>query len=198
MHQAIIRLGSYTSILSGILLVLAHSFNFGTGIYGSVIGNVFTFAAHLLLVFAFFGLFLYQGERNGFIGFLSMFLGSIGNIIVIAIVYVEIAQASLGDSSNVFITPVTKALYTFGPLLFVLGMILLGLTIIRGKLLPTLSGYLLLIGTLVFAAASFSGNITDLIELIGSTITGGGLVLAGINCSFAVKKPVLSSSTYNN
>src|SRR4051812_39847012 len=94
MPTSIARLGRITSILSGILLVCAHSLNLGGGEQGSVFGSLLVFVAHLLLVFAFFGLYTQQGDRNGLLGFFAMLLGVMGNIIVTAIVFVEIAQAS--------------------------------------------------------------------------------------------------------
>ncbi len=180
MNQATARLGKYTSILAGILLIVAHSLNVGAGEYGSISGSLFTFLAHLLLIFVFFCLYVFLGETNGVVGFLAMLLGNIGNVIVTAIVYVEMAEASLEKSSTVFTTSVTEPLYTFGPLLFVIGMILLGIAIIRGKVLPAYTGYLLLIGTIVFAAASVAGDYQLIIEVIGAIFTGAGFIFAGI------------------
>lgn len=194
MNLAILRLGSFTSILSGILLICAHSLNFGAGEFGSVLGTLLVFIAHLLLVFAIFGLYFHQGERNGLLGFLAMLLTNIGNIIVTAIVFVELSQASMKKSSQVLTTPVTEPLSTFGPLLFVLGMILLGISIISGKVLPKWSGYLLLVGTIVFAAASvFSHNQTT-IEVIGAIFTGAGFILAGASVLQTYKNGVQSPS----
>ncbi|WHY87093.1 hypothetical protein QNH39_04310 [Neobacillus novalis] len=180
MTQSIARLGKFTSILSGILLIFAHSFNFGAGEFGTSFGNLLVFFAHLLLVFAFFSLYFFLGENNGILGFLAMLFGIIGNIIVTSIVYVEIAQAFMEKASPVFNTPLTEPSFLFGPLLFVLGMILFGITIIRSKVLPAYSGCLLLIGTIVFAAASVAGIFQAIIEVLGAIFTGAGLILTGI------------------
>ncbi|MFJ7826618.1 hypothetical protein [Psychrobacillus sp. NPDC096623] len=179
MNQLIKRLGSYTSVISGILLIVAHSLNIGADPNGSTIGSSLVFAAHLLLVFAFFGLYSH-GNPNKLLGFVAMILGIIGNIIVTAIVYVEIALASGEEVEMVFSTSVTEPIYTFGPLLFVLGMFLLGISIIREKVLPSISGYLFLLGNIVFAGASFLGNGQEIIELIGSILTGAGFITAGL------------------
>jgi len=180
MNKSITLMGRITSILSGILLVCAHSLNLGAGEQGSVFGSLLVFVAHLLLVFAFFGLYIQQGDRNGLLGFFAMLVGNIGNIIVTAIVFVEIAQASGENIHHVFTTPVTQPIYSFGPLLFVIGMILLGVSMIRAKVFPVFSGYLLLIGTIVFAVASVSGDIQKIVEVIGSLFTGAGFITAGI------------------
>ncbi|MBT2698804.1 DUF4386 family protein [Bacillus sp. ISL-40] len=109
-----------------------------------------------------------------------MLLGNIGNIIVTAIVFVEIAHASGEKVGQVFTTAFTQPIYTFGPLLFVVGMILLGVSMIRGKVFPRFSGYLLLIGTLVFAAASVSGDSQKVVEVIGALFTGAGFIVTGL------------------
>ncbi|WP_284037221.1 hypothetical protein [Neobacillus sp. 114] len=184
MNNTSVRLLNLTGILAGILLIIAHLLNYGSGEYGTVLGNLLVFAAHALLVFTFLGIFAFQAERNGFLG-LAMILGVVGNIIVTAVVFVEIAQASAGDFSKVFNTPATQPIYTFGPLLFVLGMILLGISIIRGKVLPAYSGYLLLAGTIIFALASVFVHHQSLIEVIGSIFTGIGFIAVGIH---ALKK----------
>ncbi|MGG3468774.1 hypothetical protein ABES02_14995 [Neobacillus pocheonensis] len=184
MTKSISRLAKYTSIFAGILLICAHALNVGSGEFGSIIGHLLVFIAHLLLVFAFFGLYFYQGEKNGILGLLAMLLGNIGNIIVTAIVYVEIAQAYLKKALPVNNVPVNEPISMFGPLLFVLGMILLGISIIRGKVLPASSGYLLLIGTIVFAAASVMGQYQAAVEVIGAILTGAGLILGGIKIRY--------------
>ncbi|MFF2445598.1 DUF4386 family protein [Neobacillus sp. NPDC058068] len=188
MKEAIARMGCITSILSGILLVCAHSLNLVAGEFEHIFGTFLVFVAHLLLVFAFFGLYSFQGERNGLLGFFAMILGNIGNIIVTAIVFVEIAQASGEKVDHVFTTAVTEPIYTFGPLLFVLGMILLGVSMIRGKVFPRFSGYLLLIGTIVFAAASVSGDSQKIVEVIGALFTGVGFIVSGLKFN-ELKRP---------
>ncbi|MBM7650905.1 hypothetical protein [Neobacillus cucumis] len=180
MNQSIALLGKITSILAGILLIIAHTLNLLAGHFGSTSGSLLTFLAHLILIFVFFCLYIYQGETSGVIGFLAMLLGNIGNIIVTAIVYVEMAEASTEKASFVFTTAVNEPIHTFGPLLFVIGMILLAVSIIRVKVLPTFSGYLLLIGTIVFAAASVAGDYQTIIEVMGAVFTGTGLIVAGI------------------
>ena len=192
MPTSIACLGRITSILSGILFVCAHSLKLGGGEQGNVFGSLLVFVAHLLLVFAFFGLYTQQGDRNGLVGFFAILLGVIGNIIVTAIVFVEIAQASGEKIDDVFTTSVTEPIYSFGPLLFVIGMILLGVSMISGKVFPAFSGYLLLIGTIVFAAASVSGDSQKMVEVIGSLFTGAGFIAAGIK--FKASSEMESSS----
>lgn len=174
------RLISLASILSGIFLMTAHLLNFGSDEFGTVLGNILVFTAHLLLVFTFFGVFIHLGERTGLLGLLAMILGVIGNIIVTSIVFVEIAQASGGNAGNVFHTPATEPMYAFGPLLFVLGMVLLGVSVIREKIFPPYSGYLLLVGTIIFALASVFVNNQSIIEIIGAVFTGAGFITIGI------------------
>ncbi|WP_066306876.1 hypothetical protein [Bacillus sp. FJAT-29814] len=192
MYKTIVSLLCWTAILSGILLITAHLLNYGSMEYGTVFGNLLIFTAHALLVFTFFAVYMFQGERNGLTGLLAMIFGVAGNIIVTAIVFVEIAQASLGDVGEVFSSPAIQPIYIFGPLLFVIGMILLGISLIRGKILPAYSGYFLLAGTIIFALASVFPGFQSMIEIVGSLFTGAGFIIIGIQ---AAKRPAASNKT---
>ncbi|WP_028400703.1 hypothetical protein [Ectobacillus panaciterrae] len=174
-------LGGYTSIISGILLILAHTLNLGgEKDFGTVLGETLVLIAHLLLVFVFFGLFEVQGGRNGILGLLGMIIGVIGTILVVAIVYVEIAGASGAKVDSVFTSDVPSIIHSFGPLLFVAGMILFGISVVHEKVLPRGGGYLLIIGTLIFVAGSFTGEAQAIIEVIGAVFTGGGFIWLGL------------------
>lgn len=175
------RLGAFSSVISGLLLFIAHALNFGADSAGTVLGNTFVLSAHLLMVFAFFWLYVEQGNNNGMIGILGMIAGIIGTVLVTAIVYVEIAGAAGAPADAIFAARVPSFIQTFAPLLFVLGMILIGISIIRGKVLLRGGGMLLIAGTLIFAAGSFAGNAEALISVIGSAVTGGGFVGLGIS-----------------
>jgi hypothetical protein len=173
-------IGGYTSIISGILLILAHTLNLGgSNEFGTELGETLVLTAHLLLVFAFFGLYEVQGERNGILGLLGMIAGVIGTILVTAIVYVEIAGASGTKVDSVFASDVPSTIHSFGPILFVAGMILFGISIVREKIFPRGGGYLLIAGTLIFSAGSFAGEAQAIVSVIGAVFTGGGFVWLG-------------------
>lgn len=178
MQRKLILLGCYTSIASGILLMLGHLTNLLSG--ESVLGSTFVFFAHLLLVFAFVGLFVVQGEQIETDGFLALLFGIIGNTLVTAIIFVEIAQAAGEKVGGVLTAPVIKPMADFGPLLFILGIILLGISMIRGKVLPKIAGYFLVVGTLIFAVASMVTTGSLIIEMVGSIFTGAGFIIAGL------------------
>jgi hypothetical protein len=174
-------LSGYTSIISGILLILAHILNLGGGKeFGTVLGGTLVLLAHLLLVFAFLGQFEVQSGRNGILGLLGMITGVIGTILVTAIAYVEIAGASGTKVDSVFASVVPSTIHSFGPLLFVVGMMLFGISVVRDKVLPRVGGYLLIIGTLIFVAGSFAGEAQAIIEVIGALSTGGGFICLGL------------------
>src|SRR4051794_28940643 len=95
--------GGVAAILTGLLLFIAHVLNFIDGSeQGTVLGQSLVFIAHIFAVFAFIGIYLSQGQKNGVIGSVGMFLSTIGTIIVSAVVYVEIASASGVNVSSVF------------------------------------------------------------------------------------------------
>lgn len=175
------RLGAMSSVISGLLLFLAHVSNLGAGHAGTVLGKTLVLCAHLLIVFAFFWLYVEQGDNNGILGNLGMTTGIIGTVLVTAIVYVEIAGVAGTQVDAVFAVSVPKFIHVFAPLLFVLGMILIGISIIRGKVLLRSGGILLIAGTLIFAAGSFAGAAEAIISVIGSAVTGGGFIWLGLS-----------------
>ncbi|NOV02287.1 hypothetical protein [Paenibacillus planticolens] len=174
-------LGGLSCIISGVLLFLAHLLNLGAsnGI-GTTLGQTLVLSAHLLLVFAFFWLYSAYRSQIGFLGLLGMISSIIGTILVTAIVFVEVASVSGKQVGAVFETSVTRNLQTFGPLLFVLGMILFGLSFLRGRGVPRGGGLLLIVGTLVFASGSLVVEAEALISTIGAGLTGAGFVWLGM------------------
>jgi hypothetical protein len=175
------RLGGLSSVISGVLLFIAHVLNLGAndGV-GTVWGQTLVFSAHLLLVFAFFWLYTAYESQVGLLGLLGMISGVVGTIVVTTIVLVEIAIASGTQASAVFETSVTRNIHNFGPLIFVLGMILFGLSLLRRKSLPWGGGILLIVGTLVFAGGSLAGDAEALFSMIGAAFTGAGFVWLGL------------------
>jgi hypothetical protein len=175
------RLGGLSSIISGALLFLAHTLGLGKSESMMIISETLVLCAHLILVFAFFRLYSVQGSRNGLFGLFGMIIGIVGTILVTAIVYVEIAGASGAKVEEVFATGVPNFIQMIGPLLFVLGMILFGVSVIGSKVLPRIGGTLLILGTVIFAAGSFAGNAESIFSFFGSAVTGGGFVWLGIS-----------------
>jgi hypothetical protein len=175
------RLGGLSSVISGVLLFIAHVLNLGAsnGV-GTVWGQTLVLSAHLLLVFAFFWLYTAYGSQIGLLGLLGMISGIVGTVLVTTIVFVEIASASGTQVNAVFETSVTRSIHNFGPLLFVMGMILFGLSLLREKALPRSGGILLIVGTLVFAGGSLAGEAEAVISMIGAAFTGVGFVWLGL------------------
>lgn len=176
------NIGGWASIFSGILLFLAHFINLFGPSEGTVLGNSMVFIAHTLVVFALIALYDAQAAKRGFAGFFGMLFSVIGTIGVSGIVFVEIAGASGVLMKPVFQAPVSYAIFIICPLMFVLGMILLGASIARAKATSVKGGFLLILGTLVFVSASFSaGEIALVIDCLGAAITGAGFLLSGLS-----------------
>jgi hypothetical protein len=60
-------------------------------------------------------------------------------------------------------------------------MILIEISIIRGKVLLRNGGILFIAGTLIFAAGSFAGTAEEIISVIGSAVTGSGFIWLGLS-----------------
>ncbi|KRF58353.1 hypothetical protein ASG99_27475 [Bacillus sp. Soil768D1] len=173
--------GGVAAILTGLFLFIAHVLNFIAGSdYGTVLGQSLVFIAHIIAVFAFIGIYDSQGRKNGTLGLLGMVLSTVGTIIVSAVVYVEIASASGVNVSSVFNEDVPRIILIVGPLMFVVGMLCLGISTILVRILPRWGGSLLVIGNVVFAIGSVAGNAEPIISVLGSAITCGGFIWLGI------------------
>ncbi|MGG3889859.1 hypothetical protein [Metabacillus fastidiosus] len=173
-------IGGFASIISGLFLGIGHLINLlGKTNDGTVLGQSLIFFGHLSLIFAFIGLFEAQGKRNGLLGNLGMLLGLIGTTFVTAVVYVEIAAVSGVNVNSILNEGVSGIIYTVGPLFFVLGMILVGISVMKEGILPFISGLCLIIGTFVFTLATFIPNAEGIISVIGGTVTGIGFIWIG-------------------
>lgn len=173
--------GGIAGITGGLFLLIGHLVNFsGDPAVGTVAGKSFVLAGHIILVFAFIGFYAQQrlfGTSS--IGRTGMILSVFGTILVSAIVFVELAGTTGVNITPVFQAAGTTWLYTIGPLAFVLGMLLVGGSIVRKGRLPKWSGVLLIIGTIVFAGASIAGDLAGLVTVIGAGLTAGGFVWSG-------------------
>ena len=148
-------IGGMASVISGLFLAIAHLINLLGGTEnGTVLGQSLVLLAHLGLCFAFIGLFEAQGKSNGLLGTLGMVFGIIGTIFVTAVVFVEIAGASGVNVNPIFNEGVSGMIYMVGPLFFVVGLILVGISVMKEGILPRMGGLCLLVGTFVFALAT--------------------------------------------
>lgn len=180
-------LGGWGSVAAGVLFIVSHLLNlFGNSDYGTVLGASLVFSAHLLAVFAFIGLYEVQSKQKNLMSVLGMLFGIIGTIIVCAVVYVEIAGASGVDVSKVFNSNVPTIIKS-GSLIFVIGMILFGISTIRSNILPRWGGILLIIGTIVFSLGSFFESAGLIFSMIGGTLTGAGFIWLGLRLLISYK-----------
>lgn len=177
----VIRFGGLMAVISGLFLASAHTIDLvAGGGNGTAIGKEIVFWAHLLIVFGIFGLHAAQGTRNGLLGSGGMILSVIGTIIVTAVVFVERAMISGVKVDGVFKAGMNQYIFSFGPLLFVIGMILFGASVLKNKILSRLGGIFLLIGTVVFSAGTLVSNAEAIITTIGAIFTGAGLIWLGL------------------
>jgi hypothetical protein len=174
--------GGWSSIVSGSLLFIAHFINlFGESEEGTLFGSSLVFAAHVILIFALLGIYFELAQGTKILGLLGMVLSVIGTTIVSGIVLVEMGGFSGFNTDLVFKAPVVETVCIIGPLLFVIGMLMIGYYIIRFKKLPKTCGFLFIIGTIVFASASLIGSEKLVIEAIGGALTGLGFIGSGLN-----------------
>ncbi|MFA9557758.1 hypothetical protein ACERII_10670 [Evansella sp. AB-rgal1] len=190
--------GGIASIISGLFLASAHLINFIVGTEGStVIGNSLVLFAHLGLIFAFVGIYEAQCKSNKsrVASNLGMILGVVGTTFVTVIVYFENAFASLLEENHAFDNTVWEMIFSVGPLFFVIGMIIVGISIVVGSVIPKIAGMGLVIGTIVFAMGTVIPSAEGILTVIGGGITGLSFMFVGL---VLVSKGNRNSSSLHN
>jgi hypothetical protein len=173
--------GGLASVAAGILLLLGHLLNLGGDPeYGTVLGSLSVLTAHVLLVFALVALYAAQPEQSGLLGGLGMVMSVTGTTLASGVILVEIAGASGAEVDAVLGASLTGALALLGGLAFLIGLILFGIATMRAGVFPRWAGVLLIVGDVVFGAASFSGSASLVIEVIGALITCAAFVWLGL------------------
>lgn len=180
-------LSGWASAGSGLMLFAGHFIDlFGEAETGTMAGKSFVLIAHLMLAIAFVGIYEFL-QRKGAVDAVVTLAATIGTVLVTAIVFVEMSALSGGNADSVFEATGTSFIYAFGPLLFVVGMVLVGVSAIRFGGSGKLGGQLLIAGTIVFAAAGFAGSAEAYVAVAGSALTGLGFI--------ALSRPLLKKVT---
>ena len=173
--------GGLASIAAGILLLIGHILNLGGDPeYGTVLGSSSVLVAHITLVFALVALYAVQVEQSGLLGGLGMVLSVVGTTLASGVILVEIAGASGAEVEAVTGAGVSGALSRLGSLAFLIGLILFGIATMRAGVFPRWAGVLLIVGDVVFGAASFVGSAALVVEVLGAAITCAAFALLGL------------------
>jgi hypothetical protein len=173
--------GGLASIAAGVLLLLGHLANLGGDLdYGTVLGSSLVLAAHMLLVFALIAIYAVQAEQGDILNSLGMVLGVLGTTLNCAAIFVEIAGAGGLEVRAVLTSGLTAPLVLLGGLAFLVGLILLGVAIMRAGVFPRWAGLLLIAGDIVFAAGTFAGTAAPMVYLAGAALTCAAFVWLGV------------------
>lgn len=170
-----------SAIAGGMLLFLGHLIQLmeAAGSTG-IISKTIIFTAHLLLSLGILGIYDTVAKSVGIIGRIGTLLTFFGTIFVTAVVFVEISSASGVDVRPVLDAPVSAQIGTYGPLLFVLGLLMLGATIGMTQGLANIPGWLLVIGTIVFSGGTLVSSVSPITATAGGALTGAGFVWLGL------------------
>jgi hypothetical protein len=145
-----------------------------------VLGSSAVLTAHVILVFALVALYAAQAERSGLLGGLGMILSVTGTTLASGVVLVEIAGASGVEVGAVTGAGLSGALSSLGGLSFLIGLILFAIATMQAGVFPRWAGILLIVGDVVFGAASFSGSAALIVEVVGALITCAAFVWLGL------------------
>ncbi|NJJ40250.1 hypothetical protein [Paenibacillus apii] len=179
LNVSIREFGSFASIVSGLLLFAAHLFEeISSSVTLIVIAKNLVLVAHLMMVFALISIYDNHTRTRRF-GMLALLFSTLGTMFVSAIVLVEIAGVSSTAAAAVLKAPEIQWIVTSGPLLFVFGILILGVQLIKSGTYAKQAGIFLILGTIVFAAAGYTSGAASIFVIAGSALTGAGFILLG-------------------
>jgi hypothetical protein len=160
------RWSGLATILGGVLLPMSWILRFIFGVQRPFSGTV-EFVATILLVFGFMGVYAFQNEESGVIGFLGFLLVTISNCIALGECWLQNGQP-------------TGAAIVLGPLVgitMLLGFILLGIGSWKANKLPRWTAVLWVVGGALIVPGF---AVQPILVVIGGVIQGTGIVGAGV------------------
>jgi hypothetical protein len=178
-YLSIRQIGLAASVVSGILLFGGHLVEeSSSGEFMLIAAKNLVLLAHLAMSFTFIAIYELHPRKTG-IDLLGMLLATFGTIMVSAIIIIEAAGITVQDAGHVLHASGVRWIADSGPLMFVMGMLVIGIKLMRsGANAP--GGAMLTLGTLIFAAAGYSGPLSTIMVILGSALTGAGFIWAGI------------------
>lgn len=164
--SSLFRWSGLAAVLGGTLLPTSWILRFVVGVQRPVSGAV-EFVATILLVFGFIGVYGFQHEETGVLGFLGFVLVTISNC-------AALGECWLQDGE------LTQAAFVLGPLVgitMVLGFILLAIASWKANKLPRWTAALWVIGGALIVPGFL---VQEMLVVIGGLIQGAGVVGAGV------------------
>jgi hypothetical protein len=122
-------------------------------------------------LFGLFGLFVRQAQRGGIMGLLGFFFTFLGFLFVYVVAgffFGTLLPYLAAKGATSFADPFSMVMPygLIGGILILVGTILLGITIIRAKIFPRLTGIFLIVGGILTPASILGLNL--IVSLIGS------------------------------
>jgi len=174
--QTLIRWGGLITIAAAVLLVVGGlaSLNGRT-----VVGQWFSIAGFVVLVFATMALYAAQAERSGVLGLVGFILIILGATLIPIFQFAVLARVAEVDPDRKVVqffnaTP----LGLIGPIGFVLGLIAFGIATFRTRVFPRWAGLLLSVGAVLGLVGGESG-IMAIIGVVGVLAISLGLAWMG-------------------
>ena len=175
--QNLIRWGGLVTIVAAILLVIGgmSSLNGRT-----VVGQWFTIAGFVVLVFAMMALYGAQVERSGVLGVVGFVLTVLGATLIPIFQFAVLARVSGVDPDSAVVqffnaTP----LGLIGPISFILGLIVFSIATFRARVLPRWAGVLLGVGAVVFLSGGAESGLFLILGSVGLVAIALGLAWMG-------------------
>jgi len=160
------RWSGLATILGGILLPMSWILRFVFGAQRPITGTV-EFIATILLVFGFMGVYGFQHEETGVLGFIGFLLVTISNCVALGECWLQNGET----------TAITAVLGPLVGITMLLGFILLGKGSWKAGKLPRWTSVLWVIGGAMIVPGFV---VQPMLVVIGGMLQGAGIVGAGI------------------
>ena len=175
-NATLYRIGGVSSVLSGLTIIggkiLAMASHDRTG-------EFFDFLSPFFGLFAVVAIYLWHREISGIIGFVSFTILFTGISMVMCLDYFgAFILPCIPDGSIDQILEGAGTTLAISGVIFLLGVILFGISVIRAGEFPLIASLLFIAG---FIAVPFVGIFPDMIVYSGSILAGIGLITWGIH-----------------
>jgi len=174
--STLFRWSGLATILGGVLLPASWILRFVIGVQRPYSGTV-EFVATILLVFGFIGVYGFQNEETGVLGFLGFVLITIHSCSALGECWLQNGE-------------LTGAAIVLGPLVgitMLLGYILLGIGSWQANKLPRWAAVLWVVGGALIVPGF---AVQPILVVIGGVIQGTGIVAAGVKLWTGTTQPV--------
>jgi hypothetical protein len=158
--SSVIRWLGMCAVLGGICRVLMTPIELAWGVDNTVALLIGGLTGSIFIILGTAGIYLYQAEKTGILGFLGFIITSIGNILVCSMVLITLFVNTALKQPQILEQDLSGPIIPIRIIMLIgisLGYILLGYVTLRAKMLPSWAGALMIL-FVILSFIPFTGN----------------------------------------